>query len=78
MTHNAAWMNNFECGESEFEYTLAGKWGYMEKGSAVVLESLVWSGYLPPNGSNWDQDQLVFSRKLNLTGPNQYKLVIVG
>jgi len=44
----------------------------------VVLESLVRSSYLPPNGSNWDRDQLVFSWKLNLTRPNQYKPVIVG
>ena len=44
----------------------------------IVLESLVRSGYLPPNGSNRDWDQLVFSQKPNLTGPNRYKPVIVS
>ena len=42
----------------------------------LVLESPVQSGYLPPSGSNRDRDQLVFSQKPNLTGPNRYKPVI--
>jgi len=44
----------------------------------VVFESLVWSGYWPPSGSNRDRDWLLTFQKPKLTGPNRYKPVIVS
>jgi len=46
--------------------------------TSLVLESPVQSSYWGPGGSNQDRDQLVFSLKLKITGPDHYKLVMVG
>ena len=43
----------------------------------LVLESPVQSGYWAPGSSNWDRDQLALSQKLEITGPDHCKLVIV-
>jgi hypothetical protein len=46
--------------------------------SVLVLESPVRSGYWPLGGPNRDRDQLVFSPKPKMTGPNRYKPVTVS